>query len=373
MAASLGVPSAPAGLRNTAGGIGQVSTFSPDWSSGEGDLGFGGGFGGMGSLGGGPKLGSGMSSILEEQMAKANKMRDPNYQASIRKMPGSFAGKSVSEKEALSTFDQDHPESYIPPSDTSAGLGYDPMTGLGFDPSKSPAGYNPDLTRKDIDYYQEALGVDPGLEQYEADFQKRYDPARFGPGTFNTDPGWMADYSLAMQLQGPNKDSILHSLTGGSWNDPVTGEFHMGIDPRDPSGFGSDYAKSRGRDVYNAEVKNYLNLWESDPDNQYFQMYGKLPVGDPVAFESWFRRANSGGNYIRGRQDMAAQNARTDLTEGLIMSALAAGMGGLAGAASIGYGGTYGASGGLGSTLGSQLTADALARQAISGMGQYGS
>lgn len=337
MGAAGGVPAAPEGLRSTAGGTSKLSLFSPNWSSGMGD------FAPL-ALRDAPKLGEGQQAKLEEQRALADKLRDAPllHEGSYWNARATQQSGSKGDVYETGTAHNDNP------------FGSDPVTGLGFDASKAQdTGFKD--TGEPIDYYKMALGIDPGFEQYEKDYQKSVDPSQWTP--------WSPEWQNATTMQGLLRAGVnpLHSISG---------------DQRDPYGFGSDYASywaqaHGGGDAYNKEVARYIGL---DPKElgQYENLYGKIPVGDPIAMERWFRRANSGGNYVASQQDRIAQNARTDMTEGAIMSAMMMGMGALAAPATIGYGGTYGASNAFGSTLANQFTADALARQAIGGMGQYG-
>lgn len=119
---------------------------------------------------------------------------------------------------------------------------------------------------------------------------------------------------------------------GGSTVPPMS----MGYSTMDPYGFGPDYSdwydKTRGEGALAAEAKRYADLDAKNQLGSYESIYGEFPE-DPAEQEVWFRRAGEGGARTVQEQDRIASNKDTELTESLIMSALAAGMGAAAGGA----------------------------------------
>jgi hypothetical protein len=142
----------------------------------------------------------------------------------------------------------------------------------------------------------------------------------------------------------------------------------------DPYNFGPDYSdfynKAHGAGSYDSEAARYAGLDKEDQLGDYEQLYGEFPEADPTAMEDWFRRAGTGGTDMQLKQNMVAQNQRTELTEAIIPVLLSMGMaaitapaaaGSLAGAAtdtvgSIGAGTAAGGGfGGGGFSLGSLI------------------
>lgn len=243
-------------------------------------------------------------------------------------------------------------------------ISYTPIEG-GVGVGVLPQGYNPDTAEtvawKGGKYNFE--GIDKGWEDYEKEWQDRYSMDRFGPGSFSTDEGWMNDYQIAnfanmekgMNL-GYGDKKIVHSL-----NDPIHGR----MDPRDPTGYGSDYGQwynsVYGKGALEAEAEKYARgISSGDPAfANYEKGYGKIDWNDMDQVEDWFRRANYGGSRTAAWQDMVAQNKRTDMTEAGIMTALSMGMGALAAPAGA-------------SMMASTMTPQQMAISGISNMGQYG-
>lgn len=319
MGAAGGVPSAPGGLRNTAGGTGQVSTFNPNWVS----SGVQGGSLPAFDFGNRPKLGEGQQAKLEEQRALAEKLRN----------------EPVKPRGSIEIGEAAPPEYQYYGNDNFGMLPKD---------YKAPLS-DPKTTWEDREW--DFSGIDKGWEQYDADYLKWSDPNQY-----RTDAGisdWDA-YAKAAHRQQLNdlmgdRGGIPHAIEG---------------DARDPYGYGSDYGRwydtVYGKGALQREANKMARAYaENDPAAAgYEKGYGQIDWNDAAQVEDLFRRMNTGGTRTAIAQSATSQNKRTDMTEAGIMMLASMGMGALAAPAGASF-------------LASQATPQSLAMQGISGLGQY--
>lgn len=324
-----------------AGTGGGLSLFSPNYPAGQGLT---GGFGEGGN-----------KSFADIKAGYAQDRADMASQRAIAEAVG--GNKSYAPGEYVPGRGQDPGEAAPPEFQMLGKDNYGmlaPGAGTQYNPAKS--------TWTDMNW--DFSGVDKGWEQYEQDYQKSQDLSQYTPFS----PEWMQAAQMQTLRQNTGQD-FLHSIQG---------------DKRDPYGYGSDYARfydqAHGQGALAREANRFARGFaEDDPAFAgYEKGYGQIDWTNAAQVEDMMRRMNMGGTRTAIAQGATSQNKRTDMTEGAIMAALSMGMGALAApaAASIGYGGTLGAStaaeSALYSGLANQMTADALARTAIQGAGSYG-